>query len=169
MHHLRKSKDDSDVFNMISGSNAISGASDATYVLTRNNRMDIETKLTITGRDIIENELIIKFNNDTCKWNLVGSNEEIQENKKLEEYMKDPIVRVIRELLEQNHIWTGTAQELLDISLEYDNTINYNPATLSKHIRSIIDLLKKHDYIEYIPPPVNGINGYRNHTFKPIE
>lgn len=169
IHHLRKSRDDSDSFNMISGSTAIPGAVDTAYVFTKNKREDIETKWSITGRDIIENDYIISFNNTTCKWEFIGNKEELEENQRVIDYLRDPIVKVIKELLEVNYSWHGSAQELLNECKKHNKNLYYTPATLSKHVRGIKDLLKIQDDIEYTSPPENGINGRREHIFKPIE
>ncbi|MCX8075269.1 MAG: helicase RepA family protein [Clostridia bacterium] len=170
IHHLRKSKDDSDSFNMISGSTAILGAVDTAYVFTKNKREDIETKWSITGRDIVENDYIISFNNTTCKWELIGNKEELQEQQKVIDYLKDPVVKVIKHLVESEYAWFGSAQQLLDVCQRHNNNnLSYTPVTLSKHLRNIKELLKNQDDIEYTPPPENGKNGRRDHTFRPIE
>ena len=58
VHHLRKMADDSDVFNMISGSTALMGATDTILILSKKKRTDENATLSVTGRDIEQNELV---------------------------------------------------------------------------------------------------------------
>lgn len=71
VHHLKKGSE-TDVFNQISGSIGLSGAADAMMVLKRA-RMGEESTLSITGRDIEETELAVKFDKQLCQFNLLGS------------------------------------------------------------------------------------------------
>ena len=68
VHHQRKAKAD-DVFDTVSGTQAITGAADTLLLLERKRGAE-EAILTITGRDIEEAELAL-----TCKggvWRLLG-------------------------------------------------------------------------------------------------
>lgn len=86
VHHLRKMADDSDPFNRISGTNGILGAADTAITLTRAKRTDDETKLSITGRDVDSDEIVLSFNKNSFRWNVLGSAEEIAEQRAREEY-----------------------------------------------------------------------------------
>lgn len=59
VHHLRKATD-SDPFNMISGSNGLSGCSDGQLVLRKSKRCGSSAVLYATGRDIGDQELELK-------------------------------------------------------------------------------------------------------------
>ena len=54
VHHLRKMKDETDPFAQISGTNGIFGAADSAFVMTRDRRVDDTTKLSVTGRELVE-------------------------------------------------------------------------------------------------------------------
>jgi archaellum biogenesis ATPase FlaH len=76
VHHTRKSTESTDPFDRVSGTTAITGAADCTWILSRD-RNDDEGRLNITGRDIEEKELILSFQTLTCQWRVVGEAEEI--------------------------------------------------------------------------------------------
>ena len=67
VHHTRK-MGDSDVMNTVSGTNAITGAADFTWVIKRN-RNDNDATLTITGRDVEERVADISFRG--YRWEMV--------------------------------------------------------------------------------------------------
>jgi predicted transcriptional regulator len=68
IHHLRKAKSE-DVFDQVSGSMAITGAADTNIVLIRE-RSKNEAFLHITGRDIEEQEIAMRF--DSGIWTVLG-------------------------------------------------------------------------------------------------
>ena len=74
VHHVRKQASD-DPFDMISGTNGISGCADTNFVLLRD-RGNVDGVLHITGRDIDEQELAMSFND--CVWKVVGDASYIQ-------------------------------------------------------------------------------------------
>ena len=115
VHHLRKMADDSDPFNRISGTNGILGAADTAITLTRAKRTDDETKLSITGRDVGSDEIVLSFNKNSFRWNVLGSAEEIAEQRAREEYDASPIVLTIKKLVAQNPGgWSGTMKDLMN-------------------------------------------------------
>ena len=75
VHHVRK-LDDDDPFNTLSGTTGISGAVDTSFVLKRSNRNEMNATLCCTGRDIESRELELKFNKDTCTWELLADSME---------------------------------------------------------------------------------------------
>jgi len=70
VHHTRKMADDSDVFNEVSGSTGLTGAADATLIVKRA-RNTAEAVLSVTGRDIIENEYALRWEPSNCTWTLL--------------------------------------------------------------------------------------------------
>lgn len=115
VHHLRKMGDDGDPFNRISGTAGIMGAADTAITLTRAKRSDEETRLTITGRDVDSNELILRFDKSVFRWRVVGNADEVDEQRAREEYESSPIVHTIKKLLEQNPAgWCGTMKDLME-------------------------------------------------------
>lgn len=69
VHHLRKLTDSADPFNEVSGSTALMGAADTTYLLKKSNRAEEEAILLATGRDIEYQQLVLRFEN--YHWTLV--------------------------------------------------------------------------------------------------
>ena len=52
VHHLRKMQDDTDPFNMVSGSNGLSGAVDGMFILQKDKRTENTARLIAAGRAI---------------------------------------------------------------------------------------------------------------------
>ena len=115
VHHLRKQIDDSDVFNMISGSTALMGAADSIFIISKKKRMDDSAKFAMTGRDIQQADLIVSFNKFDYKWEVQGTAEEIEAKRERQEYENNPIIRTIKELIKQYPLtgWCGSAQDLM--------------------------------------------------------
>ena len=70
IHHTRKSKEQDDPFEKVSGSNGLNGAADTTLVLSRGSN---GVTLYGRGRDIPELELAMKFEAESCKWHILGA------------------------------------------------------------------------------------------------
>lgn len=70
VHHLRKGKSE-DINDEISGSNGLSGAADATWILKRPNNETVGV-LHLRGRDVEEMKLSAEFNKETCRWSIQG-------------------------------------------------------------------------------------------------
>jgi hypothetical protein len=73
IHHLRK-MGSSDPFERISGSTGLTGAADTLIALTRE-RSKSEAVMNVTGRDVEELELSLRFDPPTCKWEVLGKAE----------------------------------------------------------------------------------------------
>jgi AAA domain/Winged helix-turn-helix DNA-binding len=70
VHHTRKSADESDVFNEVSGSTGLTGAADAILIAKRA-RNTAEAVLHVTGRDITEQEYGLSWRPESCTWTLL--------------------------------------------------------------------------------------------------
>lgn len=75
--HTKKSgaSDSVDVFERVLGSTAITSVADATLVLARE-RMQADAVLAVTGRDVEEKELALRWHGPTGTWHAAGSAEE---------------------------------------------------------------------------------------------
>lgn len=167
VHHNRKSKDDDDVFNMISGTNAIMGAADTIIVLTKGKRTDVQAKMHITGRDVIGDTLVLEFDKQACKWHCIGNEDAIEVFKEREEYNNNPIVITIRELMKQSaEGWKGTATDLQEAVMKYGGEY-LDTRSIGRSLRDIQQQLYEVDKIIY-KAPSNSSNGKRYHIFKPI-
>ena len=166
VHHLRKMGDSGDVFSRISGTNAIMGASDTIFILDREKRTDNDTVLSMTGRDIEENEYIIQFDKSIFKWRLIGGLEAENQRKQFMIYESNPIVITIKDLLKDKNKYVGTASEILDRYIElFGEDEDLKPSNLSKKIKEVSRLLLIYDGITYEAPPKNGKGGIRPHKF----
>lgn len=70
VHHVRKA-DAEDPFDTVSGSTGLTGAADATLILTRRNEGD-GVVLYGRGRDLPEFEHAVEFDAERCRWKLLG-------------------------------------------------------------------------------------------------
>ena len=114
VHHNRKMKDESDSFNMISGTNGIMGAADTIWVIIKNNRADSEATLHITGRDVMQTDTVITFDKSSWKWKPVGSLDLLTAQRERLAYDNDLIVKTIKALLKEKPEWRGTARDLME-------------------------------------------------------
>ncbi len=166
VHHLRKMADDGDVFNRISGTNGLFGSADTAMVLSRAKRTDTQTTLSITGRDVDTSDTVLEFNKDTYRWQVLGSLEDRMEQKRRDEYERNPIVQTVRVLLQRSPLgWTGTAAELFQECIDKAGTYPApDAARLAKQLKPLAPLLFGWDGIVYKPPTYAGRGG-RKHTF----
>ena len=115
IHHTRKMRDPSDVFNELSGSVGVMGALDCAWVITREERFQDEATLNITGRDMESQQFKIRFNKKTFKWEYIGTSEEVALQRLREEYENSPITETIKKLIKQGGgSWEGSAKEIRD-------------------------------------------------------
>lgn len=77
VHHLRKSAADSDPFDKVSGTLGLSGAADTVLILDRDGQ---GTVLYGRGRDIEEIETAVKFNPVKCRWEVLGSAQDVRQS-----------------------------------------------------------------------------------------
>ena len=114
IHHLRKMADENDVFNMISGSNGIMGVCDTIFIIYKKKRQDENATLFMTGRDIRQQDIVLNFDEDKFRWNMVGSAKDEEDKRKKREYESNPLVITIKRLVEDVPLgWKGAAGDLL--------------------------------------------------------
>lgn len=81
VHHTKK-QEQSDIFDMISGTTGLQGAVDTMIVLARS-RGAPSGSLNITGRDIVDDgEFAVTFHKTTGKWEILGQASEVQRDSK---------------------------------------------------------------------------------------
>ena len=108
VHHLRKTKDKDDPFNELIGSNGVMGAVDTAYLLKKGFRGAKTATLLVTGRDVEDQELVLRFEN--CVWELV---EERSEEEMQNEAVPPFLMRIVA-FMQDKPCWEGTATELLE-------------------------------------------------------
>ena len=85
VHHLRK-QGDSDPLNRISGSSALTGATDGVYVLTQKGRSSNDADLICAGRRIRKREMQLRFENG--HWDLLADSLGVPDHSLPEELQK---------------------------------------------------------------------------------
>ena len=168
IHHLKKGNETNDVFDRVSGTNGITGTADTTFVLSKKNRNDTETYLSVVGRDVEYNDYIIKFDKDTCKWEFIGSAEKYNEDMKKQSYYNDTLVETIKTLVNENDgVWAGTMKQLNLIHNDfYGYKYSSNETKLKNEVDNIKEMLMYVDKIEFIPANKNPSSRGRLQTFK---
>ena len=107
VHHTRKERDGQNPFNDVSGTMAISGVGDTNLVLRRDNRFGEEAVLSVTGRDIEERQLKMRFK-DTL-WEVT---EELNAEALRRETIPPFVFRAADLVLEQGNFF-GTISALM--------------------------------------------------------
>lgn len=105
VHHLRK-QGDRDPINRLSGTTGIGGAVDAIFILDKDERNQNHAKLICTGRDIEHRELELRFNKETCVWEMLSDSLDSPENLLSQEMEK------LLEFMKQKEYFHGTSTEL---------------------------------------------------------
>lgn len=142
IHHTRKMKDPSDVFNEFSGSTGMLGAQDCAWLISKKERFNEEAILHITGRDLKSQNLQVKFNKDTFQWQYIGTAEEVESQKFKAEYDQSPVIETIKKLVKQGggH-WEGSAQEIKEASKYLSFEIYDDVRKIGNQIRKFEPLL----------------------------
>ena len=117
VHHTRKQQAD-DKFDMISGTNGLMGAADGAFLLQKERRTDSAATLDISGRDLQEQRLYLKRDEERLAWEL--------ERRETEPYREppDPVLEAVAALVTaERPEWSGTATDLAT-ALEVDMKAN---------------------------------------------
>lgn len=165
VHHTSKRRSD-DPFESINGSTGIMGASDYTIILNKGDRNEEDATLSITGRDIEQQEQVVRFDKEHFRWTMQGSAAEIAEQRRIADYEANPIVKTLRVILQQGDgTWTGNAKALNQLGERYAKAeLAPTPQALSKAIVEIEPLLYERDAIKHSVIP-NGSGG-KQHSFR---
>lgn len=108
IHHLRKQLDD-DPMNMVSGTTAITGAVDSSFVLKRDRRGSDQAALICDGRDIEYRELKLAFDKAAHLWRLVSDSLEDPEST------MDRTVSLVSGFMKGRESFSGTPTELAEL------------------------------------------------------
>ena len=71
VHHTRK-MGDSDVINVINGTNGIAGSADTLMILKKEKRSERTAILSCTGRDVEDREMELNLDRETCVWQVIN-------------------------------------------------------------------------------------------------
>ena len=125
LHHNNKTKQVTDPYDKISGSNALMGAADTTILITRDRGQDTATVM-FTGRDVWGDDFTIRFDNG--RWSLVSDN--AAEYTARQKYEQEPLVQLFRLLLQETP--TGgkwTYKQLIELGVD---KLGYEPFSSGK-------------------------------------
>lgn len=168
VHHTRKNGDDNDPFNRINGTTGIIGAADTCIMLERPARAEQTATLSVIGRDIMDQNKVVRFNSTLFQWELLGDAAQLDAQRERQEYDQDRIVLTIRMLLDQaeHHTWTGSASELMKLVQETDPTYQCTTQKMGRELRRLEPLLLQYDGIAHSRAG-NGTGG-APHTFSKV-
>lgn len=160
LHHTRKEADN-DKYNMINGTNGIMGVADTTMILSKDNRMDSKATLSITGRDVEDQEYVINFDPNSCMWKMKSTMKEEQDNKLKEQFLNS---FVMFRIMSTPRPFSVTATELSEF-LKKDNGIDIDAYAVGAEINKFKELL----LVEYgIKHTFKRTSTKRIHTFEDI-
>ena len=134
VHHTRKMADQSNVFNTISGSNAIMGAADETMILAKSDFAEPKATLSITGRDVDSAEYKLAFND--CRWKLIErtSQEELEERR-----VPAAVMTVLDFMANRAGSWEGTASQLINDAKVDNINANVLAKRLNEHSAFLLE------------------------------
>ena len=157
IHHTRKMRDPSDVYNELSGSSGLMGSTDGAWIIKREKRSNDDSVLHVTGRDIEQRELSIKFNKSVMRWEFMGTPEQVAAQRLVDEYQDSRIVKTIRKLLEQNGgTWTGSAADIKESSRYFGLYISDSVQAIGRKIADYDTLFSFCDRISISYSRTNG-------------
>ena len=106
VHHTRKQQAD-DRFDKISGTNGLMGAADGAFLLQKERRTDSAATLDISGRDLQDQRLYLKKDEERLAWELERRETELHKE------LADPVLEAVAALVTaERPEWNGTATDL---------------------------------------------------------
>ena len=106
VHHTRKQQAD-DRFDKISGTNGLMGAADGAFLLQKERRTDSAATLDISGRDLQDQRLYLKKDEERLVWELERRETELHKEP------PDPVLEAVAALVTaERPEWSGTATDL---------------------------------------------------------
>ena len=106
VHHTRKQQAD-DKFDMISGTNGLSGAADGAFLLQKEKRTDGTATLDVVGRDQQDQRFYLTKDRERLTWTLDRMEAELWIEP------PDPVLEAVAALITKSMSWNGTATELV--------------------------------------------------------
>lgn len=160
VHHNRKMPDETDPFNLISGSTGIMGVADTVWVITKKKRTEERATLHVTGRDVLQESLALRFDKEQFRWRYLGTQEQVRFQEEETLWRRNPLGGAIRALLSRhNGEWAGTATQLLEALNAYSpQPVAEDPHKLGFMLRKAGNNLARFDSIVYEAKPGPSTN-----------
>ena len=170
VHHLRKGDNDTDFVERLNGSTGVSGAADSIIVLARAKRGSDETKMNITGRDVVERTLVLQMNWGTYRWVCLGDERDVEKDRDESEFYADPIVRTLLFHMEEEEdymdeddtsvSWEVSLKDFSDAIYQYTGFETESGVRLGKRIKSLSAELLEREGITCEPTKSKTARGY---------
>ena len=141
VHHTRKAGS-ADSFNMISGTTGLLGCADGALVLQKSSRMETSATLDVTGREVADTQLNLRFDKQRKVWEFVSFGGEASQKE------PDPILTAVQTFTQVHGVWRGYAAVLLD-ELKAETEINAEPNTLTRLLNASIGELEREYGVRY--------------------
>lgn len=169
IHHTNKGDAEADPFCKISGTNGIMGAVDEVMMIEKKKRGDEEAYLRITGRDVEAYDWVIRMDRTTCRWEYLGTEDEIDAIRQRLEYEKDPAVITIKALLDDSPDgrWRGTASALMSEGMRRSYMIGATAQAVGLAIQRVEGGLLEYDGIAHRLIKTSGRGGGDHEFFLP--
>ncbi|SCP99163.1 AAA family ATPase [Anaerobium acetethylicum] len=165
VHHSRKESNPNDPFANISGTYGINGAMDCMITMFKEDRSDRHTKMSICGRDVESNDIMLDFDKNTGTWHAAGTMEEYNELRAREQYNALPAAKIIRLLVHTGDgAWKGKVSDIIDASTHYKMPISDSVTKLGMNIRKLNVLLEKYDGITCTV--INNGSGSKTYSYQ---
>ncbi len=130
VHHTRKTGS-ADSFNMISGTTGLLGCADGALVLQRSSRLETTATLDVTGREVADSQLKLRFDKQRKVWEFTSFGGDAQEKE------PDPMLTAVQTFIRECHEWLGYAAELLE-ELKAQSGIKVEPHILTRSMNAHI-------------------------------
>lgn len=94
VHHTRKTGS-SDSFNMISGTTGLLGCADGALVLQKSSRLETSATLDVTGREVADSQLKLRFDKQRKVWEFISFGGDAQEKE------PDPVLTAVQTFIRE--------------------------------------------------------------------
>lgn len=142
VHHTRKSGS-SDPFATISGTTGLSGGVDGSMVLLKPERQDNMATLSVTGRDMLDQELHLEFDKTRKQWRLLHGSVNGKAEKRSE------LLTAVYEFVTEQGDFHGTATELFSLLSQKQELPVKQPNALSRMLNPVTAILEQDYGIRY--------------------
>lgn len=144
IHHLRKAPAE-DVFERITGSTGIMGATDACLILNREDRESPDAELYVTGRDVNTQKHIIELDDEkTLRWEIIQKDAKIKVRNP-----HDYELSLVKKFVKEKHHWRGTAAELAEELKKMDEDFSGSSSSIVRILNANTEELAEDYYVNY--------------------